>query len=256
MIETKQPRIAAAIEALEAEQRIVSAEKRAFEAFRARLSNLDCTTPSTNAPAATAAGPSTLVDTGGAPSEALRRIRVAYRETVMDVPHYESEYGDSLVENLTAEFGSDVARCLVAGTGLTPILYEGLLDAAEQATTERRRFLAVLRRERESLQRIETELDDCERRAVELIDRISTASESGTLGRLDGELADLERQCESLSSRRQETIHGRSFTAFSGVDDGSLSGYLYEDCETSFPALADISRCVETIRHARRRCLR
>ncbi|MFB6123658.1 MAG: hypothetical protein ABEJ78_09395 [Haloferacaceae archaeon] len=254
MIETRQPRIEAALDAVETERRILATEKRAFESFRSRLSALDSTVRTANASLATAGGPSTVSDAGA--DDALRRVRTAYRETVMDVPHYESEYGEPLLAHLTAEFGSELAECLDAESRLTPLLHGGLVDAADRAADERRRFLSVLQRERESLERVERDLDDCERRAVELLDRIEATDESAALSRYDAELAELERRCESLAADRQETIHDRSVATLAGVDGASLARYLYADVETTCPALADVSRCVETIRRARRRCLR
>ncbi|MFB6131273.1 MAG: hypothetical protein ABEJ28_10680 [Salinigranum sp.] len=274
MIETRQPRIETALGIVDEESDVLSAEKRAFEDFLARLVEGDGTslraTGTVHAMggsgAATGgwsastgggtAGTAALAVADAPPSKVLERIRTAYRETVMSVPHYETDYGDSLFENLAAEFGRDLARQVTRGPSVTPVLYEALVDGTKRARAERTRFLAALRRERESLERTRDELNDCETEAIRLGDRIAGSGWSDELGAIDRELEALERRCESISRRRQQLLHSRPITNLAGVGTGGLSQYLYGECETTCPALADVSDCVETIRLLRRRCLR
>jgi len=189
-------------------------------------------------------------------SNGLSEIQTAYRETVMAVPHYEREYGDTLVESLATEFGKTVAGQLVGGESLTPALYDALLAASHKARDDRDNFACLLRREHHSMQTIATELADVESRVDTLSRQISTASDSEQLACIDDSLANLERQCTDLANCRQELIHGRSVAAFSGVDEQSLVQYLYADLETATPALSDITSCIDMIRCQRIRCLR
>jgi hypothetical protein len=258
MIETRQPRIETAREIVDGEIDAVSAEQRAFADFGARLADLEHTVRTTPGPtlAAGSGGLSTLARTDGASAGGLRQVRSAYRDTVMAVPHYEAEYDDSLAENVATEFGSELARCVATGNDLTPMTYEALVEETEQARLERARFLAALRRERASLRRIESALNDAERRAVAVADRVNGASTPETIDAVDEELRDLERRCDDLSTQRQETIHHRTVSNLSGIGDGSLSQYLYANRDSRFPALADVADCIETIQNLRQYCLR
>lgn len=189
-------------------------------------------------------------------SDALAQIRAAYRETVMAVPHYACEYGDTLPESCAAEFGETVAGQLVDGQCLTPALYDALLTASETARDERDDFVRVLRREYQSLQTIDAELASIESRREDLSQQITATSKSERLGRIDDSLDQLDRRCTDLASRRQGLIHGRSTSILSGVDERSLVHYLYADLETVTPALFAITCCLDRIRHQRMRCLR
>lgn len=273
MIQTRQPRIEAALDVVSREREIVSTERQAFESFLARIDGLQATEPSIRPPdsagdgcvlASAASKPTLQRDSMQAvrgtsppsPDSDVQRIRTAYRETVMAVPHHDREYDDSLQENLAAEFGSGLARYVTQGAELTPEMHAALVEGSERAMDERSRFGTLLDDERESLQRLETEVDACESRTMRLVDRIANASQSESLGAIDTELDRIERRCDELVRRRQETIHDRSISNFSGIQTESLAGYLYGERDTLCPGLADVVDCLETVRHARRRCLR
>lgn len=255
MVQTRQPTIDRALSRVEDEIDIVEAERDAFARFLARLEDASATAFDATGP--TTGGGSTALTTGDARQSAeLRQIRQAYRETVMALPHYEREYGDTLRESLAEELGETLAGHLVDGQVLAPPVREALVAGVERARDDRGQFLGLLRRERASLETVASELNDIEARLVELEARVSAASESGRLAAIDSTLAELERQCTDLATARQETIHGRTARQVSGVDGCSLVGYLYEDMETTTPALSDATSCLDSIRHQRRRCLR
>jgi len=189
-------------------------------------------------------------------SDRLTQVRSAYRETVMEVPHYDREYGDTFTESLAVEIGETVAGQLIDGQYLTSALHNALLEASETARDERDDFVCILRRERYSLQTIEAELTSIESRLEELSQQIAATSESEELARIDDSLDQLDQQCADLATRRQDLIHGRSISTFSGIDEQSLVHYLYADLETTTPALCELTRCLDRIRHQRMRCLR
>lgn len=256
--ETRQPRIESALETVGEEIETTEAEREAFEDFLARLREIDRTeSPATNAAVAANAGSaSELVTPNSGRSGPMQEVRTAYRGTVMAVSHYEDEYDDSLIESLAAEYGDDIARCVATETAVAPHVYDALVETTEEIRSRRSRFVTALRRERDSLRRIERELDECESRALKLGERIADSDGTEELGRIDEELQELESTCRSLSERRQGVIHGRSVAKLSGVSDLSLSAYLYADHESICPALADIAACLASIRHARENCLR
>jgi DNA-binding transcriptional MerR regulator len=253
---TTQPRIERALEILDSETTLATDERAAFRRFRARLATIDPVAPATPSSVGSGGGTMTLGGGDPAPSEGIRAVRTAYRETVMATPHFEREYDESLRENVAAELGAEVAAQVADGARLTPVLYEALEQGSEQATLERTEFLRVLERERESLREIRDALDDCESEAHALSEAVTDAADSAELGRIDDRLAALERECADLAERRQACLHGRTVGSFSGVDADSLVDFLYEECETTCPGLAAITDCLSSIRAIRQRCLR
>lgn len=257
MLETTHPRIERALTIVDREIRYATAEKRAFRQFCKRLQRIDPVAP-TSQTTATCVGGDAMALASGTQSSATRlhTVRTAYRETVMAVPHFEAEYDETLSQNLDGEFGAELAAQVVDGTRLTPVLQEALVAAAQRAIEERTRFLDALRTERDSLRDAQETLDEYERRAQRLSEKLGLASDSGELASVDEQLHTLEAEAEALARARQQFIHSRSAGALAGVDETSLVRFLYDECNVAFPALADITACLETIRRHRQRCLR
>lgn len=256
MVQTKQPTIERARTVVGEEIELVSAELDAFEQFLSRLGDVQVDDAPTGGASRGGHGTATLVVGDAGPADELAAIRSAYRETVMDVPHFEDEYDETLRENLAAETGDLLAYRVAEGGTLTPTVYGALREACEGCRDDREDFLGQLERERDSLREVEAELNDIETRVVELQGRLSEASESTEFASVDAELQAIERRCTDLANRRQEVIHNRAARVLSGVDDASLVGYLYGELETVTPALTDVGSCLELVRHCRKRCLR
>ena len=260
MTDTDTPRLDAAVDIVDREIDYISDERAAFDRFRARLSDIDPTPASTADGAVTGAGSTAIATAVSARSEPgpgvpLRAARDAYRETVMAVCHYESEYGDTLRESLVEEFGAEVSTGVVDGRRLTPTLYRALRAGSESASDDRASLRRELERERESLASVRTALLDCHRR-ISRIENRSDGASTETLSRFDGRLAALEATCEDLADERQELIHGRSGVALSGVTGTSLPSFLYADLATRCPGLLAVTDCLDRIYVARRNCLR
>jgi hypothetical protein len=256
MVRTRQPTIDCATALVDEEIELVEREQEAFERFLARVRETGAMGP--GAVRGEGTGGSTLLAAAETrPSERLRAVRTAYRETVMAVPHYEREYGDTLQGSVAAELGETLAGHVADGQVLTPALYDALVEASERARDDRGDFLRHLDQERESLREVGAELNEIESRLAELARRVDDAPRSTHLGQLDETLAGLERQCTDLANRRQATIHGRSVRKIAGLEGASLLQYLYASrIETVTPVLSDVAACLETIRHQRKRCLR
>ena len=257
MVETHYPFIERALAAVDGELGIATTERRAFERFRSRLSAVNPAPPRPG-PGSPAAGSPVLAVAGsnaGTQGKPLERVRTAYRETVMSVPHFDAEYGDSLRESVAIEFGVDVASRVTADGALTPTLREALLAAAASKVDEREEYERSLRRERESLRDVQSGLADCEKRAHALGDAAAEAA-GDELADLDARFAALEETCDDLAAERQRVIHGRRVSRISGITGDSLAGLLYADLETSCPALREVAGCLDTVRSHRRQCLR
>lgn len=253
--ETSHPRIENALCVIDREIECIEAELTAFRRFRSRVRSIEPTSPAAAGVDASGGGASSMLATATKPDAGLRSVRSAYRETVMDVPHFEAEYDDTLEANVAVEFGADLAAQLAGGARLTPQVHEAVLAASERARDERETMLPVLERERDSLTTVRDRLDDCERRATVLGANARRTVDSTRLSDIDERLADIEAECEAVAARRQRRLHDRSAAALSGIDETSLAQYLYADEAVTCPALADIVTCLETVRRQRRYCL-
>lgn len=262
MTGTRQPHVERALDVVEAETALLERERNAFERFLRRVEDVRVAAPAASGgggrivPEGSGAAParSTLV-TGDAP-DGLREVRTAYRETVMAVSHYDREYGETLAEHAVAELGETVAAQLVSGAAPAPVVKRAVVGAAGEARDNRKQLVAVLTRERDSLQAVKTDLDEVERTVYELGRQVSDTTRSGELAAIDADLEAAEQRCTDLLNRRQELLHGRSTAAVSGVEADSLVRYLYGSLETPCPALADIAACLDSIRAHRTSCLR
>lgn len=250
--ETSHPRIEQALSIVNRETNCIEAELTAFRRFRARVESVE---PSGAVDVAASGTASVLVGTQSTPDASLRAVREAYRETVMDVPHFEAEYDDTLRENLSMEFGPKLGAQVATGTRLTPHLYEVLIATSERARDERDTLLPALERERDSLQSVRECLDECERRATVLGANARRTADIARLDSIDDQLSAIEIECEEVAKTRQQRLHDRSAAALSGIDETSLVRYLYGNSDTTCPALADIVTCLETVRRQRRHCL-
>jgi hypothetical protein len=203
------------------EHKEVEAERRAFQRFEGRVTGIETVSPRS-------AGPERRIlahDTEPRPAE---RLREAYRNTVMSVPHYEEMYGESLVENFTAELSAEVAAILRRnGTSFTDVTKIRLTAVVGEAVAQRERFCATL----------ENELDSLAKARSQLTDRIDQLDETPPSSRNADEV---ENSLSNLARRRQVTL--RTYTRAGRMDGHDLCPYLYDDPEWTYPVLTAITR--------------
>jgi len=169
-----------------------------------------------------------------AAADQMQRVRAAYRETVMSVPHYGEVYGEPLATNVAAEFGRDLAAGVRADgpMPLTQPCKNALRAAAAQAARERRTFLDVLDREAESVTSASAEL-------TEILDNLDTTAvpewhREAFADRLD-----------RIAHDRQELI--RAPRPLPSDDGHSLCDYLYRDEPWTYPVLTAVTRLREAV---------
>lgn len=140
-------------------------------------------------------------------SDEFRAVRTAYEETVMSVPFYEAEYGDTYEESIRAEFGPEIATALTQSDSFTPGFKRVLLGRVEHARREREALIEVCNREFDSidatagvLKPIDEELHSVE--AIPFHDQ-----DFGQLEAYRARLLTIEDECGDAASDRQSTIH-------------------------------------------------
>jgi len=235
-------RIERARAAVAEERSCVAAERDAFAAFDRRVAEIS-----------TVAAPPTppLLTDRQQSGRSLERVRGAYEATVMSVPHYEAEYGDTVAESLAAEFGDDLAAALVGGSALTPEFRDAVRAATDAAEHEREAFLDVLDREDASLARAVDDLSTVRADLVALDDRPLSTRSFDDLRDLWDAVCDIEARIDGIGMRRQETIRGRR-SELPGVPT-DLAEYLYADCPANYPVLAAVADLGQETTRARRR---
>lgn len=233
-------------DAVSVERTRARAERDAFEQFRQRVIQLDAGHPQPAGPrpekSAMAAGggrppaSSASTKTRSAPGSDLATVRRAYRETVMETPHFETEYDETLAEHVAEEFTPSVAAAVTGSGTLTPELQTTLANGAATARDRRAKLLADLDQEVAALSAAEDVLNSALGAAREV-----ETDDLGTANYADLE-ADWERlgwheeQVESLLLDRQESVRERA--TGDGEDPGRWFDYLYAPLNVRYPVLA------------------
>ena len=160
--------------------------------------------------------------------QAADQLRQAYRETVMDVPHYEDAYGESLETNVAAELPPDVAVLFQEpAVQITPNQKTRIQAAATNARASRETLSVNLEDEQKSLAASHDELD-------------------AVLKQLDGphvpgwHTAQFKATLTKIIQTRQETLDARPPKSRS--DGHDLCHYLYADQGWTYPVLTAVAR--------------
>lgn len=112
-------RVRSAISTVETERERITTERDALSTFLDRVSDLDVLTGDRHSDQARYPPARSLVtpERAGHATSSLACVRDAYRDTVMSVPHYQDDYGDTLPESLAEEFGHEIATAVMITIG-------------------------------------------------------------------------------------------------------------------------------------------
>jgi hypothetical protein len=216
--------------AIEHERECVRVERNAFREFASAVETM--TVPDRLSRGATAAR---LVEPN-AGDDSLRTVRDCYRDTVMSVPDYEQQYGESLEAHMTAELGEDLTTAVVNGEGLTDQLRRLLVSRARAAAQQRETFLETLDDEYESVTDGYARLQNT---TTDLEETMESGLEQRPFSELTGYENDLRHEIdrhEQLLADRQEEVH-RENRQFRRSEQTFLQEYLYADLPVTFPIL-------------------
>lgn len=237
---------------LEEERVRIADEAEAFATFARRVADVETATT----PVADGGHTATTALGTGPPGDGIERVREAYRDTVMSVPHYEREYGESLPRNMGLEFGEDVAVAVDEGGDLTPQLQATLVDRSRTAHRQRVALMGQLETEAEALDAAEATLGRCRRTADRLDD---DALERYGYDELLAEwrlLEDRKDDAEAVLTERQGTLQDRDRETATHHDGPTFEQYLYGPMETTHPVLAAGTSVVDRLDDAGHRVVR
>jgi hypothetical protein len=199
----------------------IDAEREAFDQFVQRVTTIETVRDRQPEPQA-----HTL--TVESQLQAADQLRQAYRETVMDVPHYDDVYGESLETNVAAELPPDVA-----------VLFE---DPADQITTDQKtRIRAAATNARASRETLAANLADEQESLA-----TAHAELEAVITQLDGPhvpgwyTAQLQATLTTTIQTRQEILDERPHR--SQADGHDLCHYLYADQGWTYPVLTALAR--------------
>jgi predicted transcriptional regulator len=214
---------------IDPKRRALSDEHAAFEAFRTRLTDLAPFEPAVDrSPKAKTRRISTA------------RIRTAYQETVMGVPHYQEWYNHTYVRSVTATLGPTLATMLVESSDVESPFLSELATAASNCIEQRDAMIDAIDRERANVQTIAAWLAE----GRELLDQDEAPSSTEQpidehRTRLD-RLARVDRKCERAIDRRRQHLRRCRTRDWPGAGE-SCRAVLYQHCETRYPVLAAIT---------------
>ncbi|EMA03470.1 hypothetical protein C439_05710 [Haloferax mediterranei ATCC 33500] len=224
-------RLDAARRNLREERRRCVDEREAFRAFQKDVSGLKATAPTPRTPPAIGHRQTT--------DSALTRVRRAYERTVMSVPHYDVEYGDSFEDSVSAEFGPDVATAFQSASVFSPALRHTVVSAAAAAVDERTEFVRVVDEESESIESMRDEIAAIVGRLSDLDDALHSTCGFDELLTLYSEISDFQDRLSTLVEQRQKTITNHRRALSSWVPD--VTEFFYEDLPTRYPVLATLA---------------
>lgn len=244
----------AAVTAVEREREQLQRECEAFDEFATEVKSITVQTDSTKGGVSPV-----LAGNATASGTTVRDVQSAYRTTVMELDHYEREYGEDLAENMTLELSENVASAVTNGYQFSQPLKQAVIQQSKLARSRRESLLDAVDAERDALERsrdrlreIDAELED----DTAISDEDPTALESdSTLSTYSlTELFDYERRLqrylaeyERLHRDRQREIHS-SEAYRSKIGTPFLQVYLYEELEVDFPVLAAVTERCDRLR--------
>lgn len=242
------PQIETALSVLEKERKRVAAEQEAFARFRNHVAEME----TANAPEVQARTrqPVSTVMKPISSGQRLEDIQTAYRETVMNVPHYDEDYGESLAENIAEELGPEIASALTTADRFTPPpLRQTLLVASQRVEQARAAFLSALEAEATDLQHVADALVTIENNFAAVNSRALGMCSLEELAASREQVHSWRRQCDELAAERQTTLHGQRVIN-RGRFDIEFDEYVYDSLVVTHPGLADIAALGEKLTKA------
>jgi len=235
--------------AVEAEIERTRLEREAFEDFGRHLRRASVG----DQPAAPTGVPS-IVRTWR-PPERTDVVERAYRETVMTIPHYESEYGESAGEGIAHEFGPDFVIAAASG-GTTPAMVEELVRRSREVVAYRTDLIARHRDEKADVEATERKLNRILDEVEAVENEVACPATRQHFGALEADWNQLERlecRCEGLLQDRQATnLESWLDEANNGASIfGAVHQYLYRDLAVEYPVLDATLSTIERIHEAR-----
>jgi len=210
------------------ERKEVYEEQEAFRMFRERLDNIE---PAPSTP------PDRTIQIASRVSipDRVDRVRTAYRETVLAMPHYDDVYDETLIEHYANEFGTVVADAIHPESSVP---FNGAYKNTLKAKTTR-----AIRRRKDFLDSLDGESQSLESSRGDLSDVFAELDATTIIPKWHCE--SFKQQLDAVAQRRQQTIQDRDPIPRS--DDHHLCAYLYSNEPWVYPVLTAVARMREAV---------
>ena len=262
-------------ETLDRERRRTADERDAFAAFHDRVREIRPVSASATGPVAGGA----VTDTAGtlpgsagtvaddAATDRLDAVREAYRETVMDVPHFGAEYDETYAESVTKEFGPEIATPLVGGDRFDDRYRGALLEAAAERRSRRATLVDALDAESESLAThrerirsireafaaVDVGSEGSERAPAEAdTDDADVAASFGALLATRSTLVAFGERCDAVAADRQADVRDNARRLSVSARAVDVPTYCYGPLPVSYPVLSAVTAVGERVERHRR----
>ena len=177
----------------------------------------------------------------------MQRVLSIYRDTVMSVAHYETDYDETVSESLAAELGTDMATSLAANKTLSTAAKNALVSRSRKAVDARDSLADAIEVELDALTDIESELSAIDRRRRRLISHLDEINVDKADAALDiwHRLNELETEAENVATERQRSLRTTPLqvdTRVVDTDEMAFYDYLYRTTDIpNHPVLAQIA---------------
>lgn len=198
----------------------------------------------------TAYAPSSSTPT--VPDRSIEKIRHAYEETMMAVPHYDEEYDESMHVNMAAEFGSDIATAVTEGSEFTPPLKSAIVEKSRESYKQREELLSGLNTEVNELRAAKSSARSINRTLDEFSDTDASSLSFDELQAWWRRLNDIEAGCTELLQERQLHIHSREVTSNAQIGNNRFNQYLYGSLSVVYPVIVTFAEFNDQIQSAKR----
>lgn len=226
------------------ERQRTRAEYDAFDRFIAQVRELN---PSGGEIGTSVGGGTLLQKSSMGSTGSLQELRTAYENTVMAVPHFGEEYGETVAQHMREELGDEIAEAVATESTLSLPLQRTVLDASTAARERRGHFLEMLNEEADSLNQHEQDLRSI---AGDVESATSPLVADQSFDMLRERHANLEmhqEQIQGIVAARQDDRNAGRTGAMRTGKSLDLQAYLYQPMEPSYPVLAEATELLSKV---------
>lgn len=231
-----------AFRVLQREHREIVAELTAFRKFKRNIEDIS---PSPMEPSPKQ-GINVQVNSG---EDEIDKIETAYKETVMAVPHYDKEYGDTYFESITAEFGPEMAVRLSDSNYFAPAHKLVLLGKIDDIVKQRQTLKDIVELEQSSIKSAKNKFKTIGGRIESLPSQDFRTCKIKTLEQHLANTTELIEKCDTIASNRQEEIARRENRLAASTEVGDLHSYFYQSHDFNFPILSSLGYFGDILYH-------
>ncbi len=239
-----QIQVSSAIDDVSCEIKIVRAERAAFEDFSHQLeSHLSSRS------GASIQGKSLLhrrTQTQDNP------VLNTYRDTVMQLDHYDEDYGEPALENITRELGDGIAELICSSNGACAEIQSVIHHAVNAAIRQRKQYCEILTTEVESLQEWNRDIQSLHTTLTDLSTAVSQNTSPEAQWRYRDTVERHRTELDSKVAARQQQITDlkENFNfpnTRGGIHNMNIFVYLYDELPVTFPVLADLAALADQL---------